>query len=483
MAALLLTACADRPPAPEDAAAGPGDWTELAPAPLSPRTDALTAWTGSEALFLGGVTDGVCPPNAACGSPEKAVDGAAFDPVTQAWRMVAEAPHPVAGGTQRAVSGDRVYVVDDDRLMSYDASEDAWSVSPPIPGDTELGGPAALDGGTVAVASGEWRAGDQADQVYDPAVRTWADLPRDPLGPAFDRVVTAVPGALVLTGKTLVPDPGAEEPALVRAAVLDLGSGEWTLLDDSDQIGGWRWSWTGSRLVDPTPGGGDGGEVGNWGRTLPFGGALDPATGRWSALPGAPVGDSGGWPVEALGGPVSALDGWLYDDRDGSWAPLDRPAGAPAVPGAAVWAGEQLVVMGGLHSEDAWTAEQLTNGAWTWRPTSASESAAATDDLTGVHWVLESPVAPGTASLDFRADGTVDVATGCVEGTTRWHVTGDAVGIDEFGWYGLACSEAEFDRQDPLFDTWSSFRPTVEDDVLTLVPVADGAPTLVYRAG
>jgi hypothetical protein len=195
------------------------------------------------------------------------------------------------------------------------------------------------------------------------------------------------------------------------------------------------------------------------------------------------VDSADGWPVEALGGPVSTVDGWLYDDRDGSWARLERPEGAPAEPGAAVWAGDRLVVMGGLESEKGWTEENLSNRAWIWRPAATPDPAPATDGLTGVHWVLDSPSTPGIASLDFRTDGTVDVATGCIGGTTGWHVTEDTVGIDEFGWSGLACSEAEFDRQGPLFETWSSFRPAVQGDVLTLEPVAAGAPTLFYRAG
>lgn len=48
-----------------------------------------------------------------------------------------------------------------------------------------------------------------------------------------------------------------------------------------DQVGG-SWTWTGQRLVDPTLGGADGGQVNNYGRVIPYGGRLDPATGDWS---------------------------------------------------------------------------------------------------------------------------------------------------------------------------------------------------------
>jgi hypothetical protein len=106
-------------------------------------------------------------------------------------------------------------------------------------------------------------------------------------------------------------------------------------------------TWTGKHLVDATLGGADGGQVNNYGRVVPFGGRLDAATGTWSRLPGAPEERTGGWPVEAPGGPLIAAEGWLYDDNDGSWTRLPRPDQAPAEPGPGVWADQALVVYGG----------------------------------------------------------------------------------------------------------------------------------------
>lgn len=366
-AALLLASCA--PGAGDGRSRGGGTWTELPSPPLSPRTGAVTAWTGSEALFLGGQTGNLCPPSASCTEPaELARDGAAYDPVGETWRRTADAPRPLGPGST-AVAGDTVHVLVEDRLLTYDASEDAWSVSPPVPspGDRWWGGLAALEDGDVVVAAGERQDGAPPDQVYDPEDRTWADLPPDPLGPALDRSVTAVPGALVLTGAESVPNPGSEEPAVLRGAVLDLSTRQWRLLEDSDQIGG-DWTWTGSRLVAPTPGEEDGGETNGWGRSVPYAGALDPWSGEWQRLTGVPGAGSGGWPVHALGGPVSAVGGWVYDDADGSWTVLARPPGAPAEPGSAVWAGDRLLVVGGHDSDAGRGDEHLTNEAWMWTP-------------------------------------------------------------------------------------------------------------------
>ena len=251
LAALLLSACASQP-SPTAAGAPAGSWTTVPSAPLSPRLDAVTAWTGAEAIVLGGDVG--------------AADGAAYDPRTETWRVIADAPYPVPGGTPRAVAGDTVYLVHDDRLMSYDASEDAWSVSPPAPDGADLGRPAALDDGTVAVVDGERTSG----LVDDPAPRTWSELTDDP-----------------------------------------------AVRDESD-------------------------------------------------LPDAPRTDSGGWPVDAADGPLTAVDGWVHDDRDGTWTRLDRPDGAPARPGSAVGAGDDLLVLGGMDTDTGSNPAHLTGDAWLW---------------------------------------------------------------------------------------------------------------------
>ena len=43
-----------------------GTWQSIEPAPVSPRWDALSGWTGTEALFIGGGISTPCPPNADC---------------------------------------------------------------------------------------------------------------------------------------------------------------------------------------------------------------------------------------------------------------------------------------------------------------------------------------------------------------------------------------------------------------------------------
>src|SRR3712207_7514012 len=64
----------------------------------------------------------------------------------------------------------------------------------------------------------------------------------------------------------------------------------------------------------------------------------------------------------SLGGPRSAVEGWIYDDRDGTWTRLPPPAEDLVEPGSGVWAGDVLVVLGGIGQRDG--AAALSDGAW-----------------------------------------------------------------------------------------------------------------------
>ena len=377
--ALLAAGCGQAvsggAPAPDprssNASSGPGAWVRLADSPLAPRQGPAVASVGGEVVVVGGYAGPPCPPTADCSMPPDALqrDGAAYDLETGAWRRIADAPRPVPDFASTAVLGRSLYVVADEALLVWDSRQDSWRELA-VPG----GAPGGLvaDGDRLLVVPGSDETGERPDLALDPSSGTWSRLPADPLSPAFDRAIAATPAGLVLTAKSIGPDGGPADPALVRAALLAPGARHWRTLPDSDQLGGWRWSWTGHRLVDASLGGADGGEVDNYGRVIPFGGRLDPATGTWSHLPEAPDEGGGGWPVDGPNGPVTAADGWLYDDGAESWTRLARPAGAPEQPGPAVWAGDRLVVIGGedwnlpddaeANPDDVWST-----GVWAYR--------------------------------------------------------------------------------------------------------------------
>lgn len=401
MSALALAACgtspADSGPDPARASEGvvpavargefaAGRWTRLPESPLSPREAPATAHVptddGDLVVFVGGYTGPPCPPNADCVIPEDttASDGAAYNLDSGTWQPIAPAPRPVAAYSSTAVIDETLYVLTDNQVLSWDAKRDTWAVLHPptkpqwanLVADNHAGQPRLV----LAAASDE--NGTLPDLVYDPADGTWSQLPANPLRPSFDRLLISTPSGLVLTAKPIGPDGGPEDPALVHAAVLAPGASTWQPVPSGrDQLGGWHWTWTGQRLVDPTPGGADGGHVNNFGRTIPYGGALDPTPGDWQPLRGTPQEFTGGWPVEALGGRYNAVQGWIYDDGDAgrgsSWTRVTRPDGAPDEPGRGVWIGNVLIVSGGAdwdgpHEPEEWTPQNVwSTGTWAYR--------------------------------------------------------------------------------------------------------------------
>ena len=362
-----LAGCGDaggsrRNPDPESV---PAAWERLPDPPLSRRSSPVVAWTGTELLVIGGDTSAPCPPGADCVGPDHhARDGAAYRPDEKTWRAITPAPADIPPGTQSAQVGGRLYLLAGQTLLEYDVAGDTWSrpTTPQLAWSWLV-----ADGSRLLFVSGSDEQGVRPDRVYDPAADRWSVLPDDPIGPAYDRNITATSHGLVLTAKELVDNPGGgDRPSLVLAAVLE--DGTWRRLPDSDQLGGWRWAWTGARLVDPTLGGSDGGGdgAGDYGRWFPNGGILDPATGTWSRLPNAPKERTGGWPVETLGGPAIAAEGWLFDERDESWTRVPSPSDAPEQPGPAVWVGDRLVVVGGVHEDRGDTVDALSPRVWIW---------------------------------------------------------------------------------------------------------------------
>ncbi|GAA1957693.1 hypothetical protein [Agromyces allii] len=324
-------------------------------------------WTGTEVIVAGGDTGPPCPPNADCVSNQQARDGAALDPATGRWRRISDAPVDIPPYASAAYADGRALILastgDERRLLSYDVDTDRWDRIN-LPDDA----PRALvgDGDRVLLASTSDEHGRFADFILDVETGAWSQLTADPLGQIFDRVLTPTPDGLVLTGKQLVEDPGADGPALTIAAWLDRRSGKWSRLPDTEQIGGWRWAWTGTRLVDPTLGGGDGGEVGSWDRSYPYGGAISVPDGQWSPLPEPPSPRQDHWLTDTAGGRFSFSGGYVYDDRRSSWTPIDRPDHAPQHADAAVWADDRLVVVGGTDWNDA--GGTISSQTWIFDP-------------------------------------------------------------------------------------------------------------------
>ncbi len=351
-------------------------WRELPPGPLGGREQAVALWTGTELLLVGGSDAPPCEPGADCNNPNIHAlrDGASYDPATDRWRNMAPAPLPLLH-VSAVMAGGVAYLWtyrDDIRrgtersLLAYHPDDDRWerlSLPEPKPETGRL----AAAGDRVVLYQPTQEHGLAGDWLYDPPTATWTEIPLDPLQPAFDRTPVWTGAELVLVGIE-VGAAGEAEPGVYAAAAYDPATAEWRRLPDSE-IAGWTpdWHLVGDRLVNPSPGTGDGGTINNWGRSYPFGGNLDPATGTWLELPQpeGPPGDLIGHPA-AGGDLLLSSSGWVLDTSSSSWTPVSRPAGGPVTGGAVDWAGEQLVLWGGVH----WNGSKwdLLATGWAWRP-------------------------------------------------------------------------------------------------------------------
>lgn len=353
--ALLLSACGDPVSSGSTSGAGGGDWTPAAAGPLSARYAPLLAWTGEEVLVVGGHTDAPCPPNADCQLPDdNARDAAAYDPDSDTWRPVAEPPadldrydgHVVVDG-DLIVGGARAW-------WRYDADADAWSR---VPGTDEIGGPEATADGIVYSHAG------RRVHTFDPATGEWDRLPADPLTPSLAGAsVFATDAGIVLTGVNY-EEAAPDEPTLTQADVWDGES--WRRLPRTGMIGP-LYHWTGERLVGTEIGGADGGEVNGWDHWYPYAGALDAATGEWSAIDDVPDYEDvreAAWRVEAAEGPLLATAGFVYDDRARDWTRLGRPDSDLDWELTGVWADGRLVVVGGADEDG-----DVSSETWIWTP-------------------------------------------------------------------------------------------------------------------
>lgn len=372
----LMAGCRDEFDVPPSTMAVEG-WTPVTEPPLSPRYDAHAFWLGGRVVVMGGTDARPCPPTASCVLPNEMPfrDGAALDPRTGRWRPIAEAPVPLGLATSAAI-GDTAYLWltgtgwspgAPAAFVAYDAGDDRWRQLPFPAGDPHEWPRLASAGDLIVAYQGTQESGVRPDLVFDPSTETWEELPPDPLIRSFDRGMVWTDAGLVLLGLEDVPQPGSEEPAVYRAAVLDLPTRTWSRLPDSEVIGyDPTWFWAGGLVVNASLGSGDGGEVNGWGRSYPNGGMLDPVRRRWFPLPDPPR--PGPYPHVSLGGGdyVVSPNGWVLHVPSETWSELEPPPRTADEKQALMWTGERLFVWGGVR----WRGmeAEIISDAWFWRP-------------------------------------------------------------------------------------------------------------------
>lgn len=343
--AVVLAATALGGRTTERAATSEGGWRPMSAAPLSPRlSPVLTGW-GDRVVVLGGDPHSPpCPPTASCAvEPHEAPrDAAVYDVRDDRWERLPDAPLPL--DVQSAtVLDDVLYAwLDGGQVLSLDLVAGTWRQLPAPPAAPGCCVRLVAAGDRVVAVPMEVRGGAR-DVAWVPSRGTWEALPPSPLDPAYDRTMAWTGRQLVL----VTAAPPSVTPPYVRAAVLR--DGAWVQLPPQEVVlSGWpEWSWTGERLVVATTQRADGGETNGFGRSIPSGGYLDPATGTWSELPEAPEVPYTRTPVAAGGRWVANGEGLVLDTVRDRWHALPAYDDSPDQDAGAAWAGGRLVVWGG----------------------------------------------------------------------------------------------------------------------------------------
>jgi hypothetical protein len=295
------TSAAADPAPPKDALAGllrEGAAHTMAPAPIAARSGAAAVWSGDELLVWGGYRfDGVERPLG---------DGAAYDPATDTWRILPDAPIEARAYPAAVWTGEELLIwggSDAGRLLgdgaAYRPSTDTWRQLPDAPIRPAMKSGVVWTGEDLLVAGGLNGGGDTA--AYRPNGDTW------------ERRATA---------------PGTQTPPYPRA--IWGGGRAWFL------------------LVSPYAGPIDV-ELGSY----------DPATNRWDVAPTPLAGIPNLlWTGrEVLG--VSALTAAAYDPATGAWRTLPTPNDGNAI--EAVWTGTTAVLFDGATSA---ASLDPTTGRW-----------------------------------------------------------------------------------------------------------------------
>ncbi len=274
-----------------------GQWQVLPPAPISPRAGPVGVWTGTEALIYGGDGPGGTTP----------ADGAAYDPSTQTWRHLAPAPLGNLGDSAN-------YVVWTGKVMLawgfrepsgatippigiFNPTANQWTtgaaapVSPPISGDAFWTGTELIVVGAGSPPSTQTPSPLVA-VAYNPTTNTWRQLPPSPISYGRQQMMAAWDGTELIIGGGYgyVYDPGPH----ADAAAYNPTANTWRRLPNAPEdytattFDGDRYTnlWDGLDIVilqDSDP----------KGRPL----LLNPTTGTWGFGPPQPVPGRGDTPA------------------------------------------------------------------------------------------------------------------------------------------------------------------------------------------
>jgi hypothetical protein len=389
-----------------------GTWVRTSAGPLGQRYWAVTLWAGGSFYVIGGnshcgldekgnsVSEDVTCPLSLPSAGESLADGARYDPATDTWTRIADAPAPIVSG-QGVVVGGAIYVIGTGHdvygtVLRYDPAGDRWDRLPqPGTSPQQL----LMWGGELYVVEGT----DDAAQRWDG--QAWQPIPD--WRPA-EAVAAVTDGIVAIQGSgrdgsqrtaalyrddrwTRLPAPPfTQSPAWFGAVgdvVVAVGWGDRSYsLDLDDDNPAWR------RVPTPSAAGGLARESGPRfadGQHVVVGGQLyDPVSGAWTDVPELPY---AGWSFGAfasngtqvlscfIGGRGSMDDCYLLTLAASStgrppaaieeWTAAADPPLTPRTGAVTATIDEQFVVIGGRcpGSDECPDAAAYDPGKGAWR--------------------------------------------------------------------------------------------------------------------
>jgi hypothetical protein len=336
-------------PAPiEPTTTVPSEATEFDLGPLTPRTGHSVIWTGEEVIVWGGESGGEPMSSFA--------DGAAFNPVADSWRHIAESPLSPRAFHVVVWTGSEMLIVGGFGVRNgaaYDPATDTWRFiqDPPFP----------LEAPNRYVSAGSvwtgqeliiWEVSSKQIAAYTPDLDTWRTLPSIDL--AGDT------GVLRWTGEALYAFADRSkafplEPYLKTARLNQEGGWDTmapAVFSTDELIVGADAAltvWTGDHFLAWTTSGTDG-------KTL----KLTPSSDSWTETDPVPIHPCEGQGEPTQPGPlVTAFDSCdssilVLDAGTRSWS-TSKVTGYPTAR-YTVWAGAELINWGGgcCPTVDAW---------------------------------------------------------------------------------------------------------------------------------
>lgn len=254
-------------------------WSRLADGPLTARQGSSAVWTGTEMLVWGGLAGGAAAGDA----------GAAYAPATNTWRRLARPPIRARAGHSAVWTGTEMMVWGGSGELprqpsfadgaAYDPLSDRWRPLPQAPLVRRAGHTAVWTGKEMVLWGGREttsHVGYLADgAAYEPVARTWRPLSSSPLAARSGHSAVWAGSRMVIWGGETDGGPAAD------GATWEAASGRWDTLPVAPLAPRSLHTgvWSGSEML--VWGGAGAGK-----RRYADGAVYDPDRASWRRLPG-----------------------------------------------------------------------------------------------------------------------------------------------------------------------------------------------------